>query len=477
MNELKPPYKRKPNKRPVSVQRRQNTRPTQARLLAIRVLDRVESSGAFSDLSLSAALARSTLAPSDRALATELLYGTLRWRGRLDFLLAQVLDRKLSEVESVVRSILRIGAYQLAVMTKIPASQAVDKTVNCAKVLGAQRATGFINGVLRNLNRKLESIDFPPLDTDPLAHIVNSLSLPEWIAARWIKRYGAKDAAALAAAANQKPPLTIRTNIRRQSREKLMSKLNDGPYDVQACPVARYGLTIKGRLIPGEDPAFRNGFFTVQDEASQAVVDLLDPQPGDIVLDACAAPGTKATAIAERVQETGHVIAVDKHERRLALVGRDARRLGLQNIELRCLDTTRQLDELGAIKFDRVLIDAPCSGLGTIRRNPDARWRVKAEDPSRLAEIQKLLLKEGIDRLKPGGVLVYSTCTLEPEENDHVVDAVLSLRRNCRLSDRDDLPATLHDWIDKRGLMRAYPHLTGADGFFAAQITKQEEEN
>ena len=253
--------------------------------------------------------------------------------------------------------------------------------------------------------------------------------------------------------------------------------MNEGPYEVHACPVARYGLTIKGRLIPGEDPAFRNGFFTVQDEASQAVIDLLDPQPGDIVLDACAAPGTKATAIAERVQETGHVIAVDKHERRLALAGRDARRLGLQNIELRCLDTTRQLDELGAIKFDRVLIDAPCSGLGTIRRNPDARWRVKAEDPSRLAEIQKLLLKEGIDRLKPGGVLVYSTCTLEPEENDHVVDAVLSLRRNSRLSGRDDLPATLHDWIDKRGLMRAYPHLTGADGFFAAQITKQEEEN
>lgn len=475
MSQLKSPDKRRRNTRSTSAQKRQTSRPTHARLLAIRVLDRVENSSAFADLALSAALARSRLAPSDRALATELLYGTLRWRGRVDFLLSHVLDRKLSEVESVVRSILRVGAYQVAIMTKIAPSQAVDQTVNCAKVLGAHRAAGFVNGVLRNLSRELKGITFPDLTADPLAHIVSYLSLPEWIADRWINRYGVEEAAALAAASNEKPPLTIRANIRRQSSEKLLQELRGRLSEIKPCQVARHGLVVNGKLIPGQDPGFRNGYFTVQDEASQAVVDLLDPQPGDSVLDVCAAPGTKTTAIAERIQESGHVIAVDRHERRLALVGRDSRRLGLQNIELRCLDSTNQLSQLGTRKFDRVLVDAPCSGLGTLRRNPDARWRVKAEDPSHLAEVQKLLLAAGLDRVKPGGVLVYSTCTLEPEENDQVVDAVLSSRDDSKLTGPENLPVELSGWIDKQGLMRAYPHQTGTDGFFAAQVTVQGE--
>jgi 16S rRNA (cytosine967-C5)-methyltransferase len=397
----------------------------------------------------------------------------LRWRGRLDFLLSRVLDRDLEKVEPVVQSILRLGAYQIAMMDHVPAAAAVDQMVRCARTSGASRAAGFVNGVLRHLVRELDSIAPPSLEADPLSHLVHALSLPEWIAARWLRRFGAEGAAALGEACNGRPPTTLRVNCQRGSRSDLVDILRVRFPAVAPCAVASTGLTLGKPLHPGQETSFREGLFSIQDEASQAVIDLLDPQPGEHVLDTCAAPGTKANAIAERVGPGGSVVATDRHERRLSLVGRESRRLGLSNVRAHCLDASIELGQLRADHpeaFDRVLVDAPCSGLGTLRRNPDARWRVRPDDPERLAESQRKLLEQALPWVRPGGALVYSVCTFEPEECEEVVDAFLAAHDNVSLVPKSALPQTLAPWLDAAGYLRSFPHRGGGDGFFAARF-------
>jgi 16S rRNA (cytosine967-C5)-methyltransferase len=270
------------------------------------------------------------------------------------------------------------------------------------------------------------------------------------------------------------PPLTVRANIRRGSADALLTELRERFPEASHCRFARDGLVLGRRGNPAIDPAFLAGRFTVQDEASQLVVALLDPQPGERVVDVCAAPGGKATAIAERVGETGHVVALDRHRRRLELVRRDARRLGLTGVETHTRDATRSLvDVSGETPFDRALVDAPCSGLGTLRRNPDARWRVRREDPTRLAEIQRQILRNAAALLRPGGTLVYSTCTLVPEENEEVVDAFLKNTPDFSLVSADELPAGLRPVLDDCGRLRCLPHRHDTDGFFAARLERR----
>jgi 16S rRNA (cytosine967-C5)-methyltransferase len=224
---------------------------------------------------------------------------------------------------------------------------------------------------------------------------------------------------------------------------------------------------------PAHDPAFLEGRFTIQDEASQLVVSYLEPKPGERILDVCAAPGTKTTAIAEEIGDAGEVVAVDRNGRRLGLVGRDARRLGLGNVTACEHDALRPLRVLAEpCAFDRVLVDAPCSGLGTLRRNPDARWRVRPFDPQRLAETQTAILRNAAAALRPGGVLVYSTCTLLPEENERVIEAFLSESRDFRPLPAEAAPAATRALVSPDGSLRCFPHLHDTDGFFAARLER-----
>ena len=461
--------------RPASRERRGEGRPpapTRTRVLALRVLERVQRAGAFADLLLHASLARSPLSAQDRAFATELVYGTPRWRGRIDHLLRRCLDRDLDRLEPLVATALRLGAYQI-LFARVPASAAVDESVRCVRALGAERSTGLVNAVLRRLAREHADFALPSLEDDPLGHLMHTLSLPQWIAARWIETFGADEAAALAAACNEVPPLCVRANPQIISREALHAELSERFPDARLCRFARNGVVLGRGGNPTLDPAFREGRFTVQDEASQLVVDLLDPQPGERVLDACAAPGGKASAIAERVGPTGSVLALDRNERRLDLVRRAARRLRLENLACRAVDVARPLSTgLAEPAFDRVLVDAPCSGLGTLRRNPDARWRIHPSDPSRLADTQRLLLRNAAAALRPGGVLVYSTCTLLPEENEAVVEGFLRESASFGLSPAAGAPAALRELQDERGFVRTLPHRHDSDGFFAARIER-----
>jgi 16S rRNA (cytosine967-C5)-methyltransferase len=452
---------------------RRNGTPTQTRLLAVRVLERVERAGAYADLALHAELRRSHLTSTDRALATEFVYGTLRWRGRLDFLLSQVLDRDFDTLEPLVATLLRLGAYQIVFTGSVPDSAAVDQTVRCARAVGAERATGLVNAVLRRLARTHDTIPLPDLTEDPLAHLTSVLSLPPWIAERWLEIFGAEEAATLAKASNSVPPLTARVNPLRSSRQALIEELGPRLPDARPCRLAPRGVLLGHRGHPAHDPAFLEGRYTIQDEASQLVVAYLEPKPGERILDVCAAPGTKTTAIAEEIGDAGEVVALDRNARRLRLVGRDARRLGLTNITTCEYDAMRTLGgfaEQGA--FDRILVDAPCSGLGTLRRNPDARWRVRPGDPPRLAEIQTTILRNAAAALRPGGVLVYSTCTLLPEENEMVVESLLSEARDYRLLPGDAAPEPARGLVGADGYLRCFPHLHDTDGFFAARLER-----
>jgi 16S rRNA (cytosine967-C5)-methyltransferase len=438
------------------------------------VLERVERAGAYADLALHAALRRSRLGPADRALATELVYGTLRWRGRLDFLLSRVVERDFDTLEPLVATLLRLGAYQIVFTRSVPDSAAVDQTVRCARAVGAERATGLVNGVLRRLARIHQQIPLPELEDDPLGHLTSVLSLPQWIAERWLEIFGADQAASLAKASNSVPPLAARVNPLRSSRQALIEELGPRLPDLRPCRFAPRGVVLGHRGHPAHDPAFLEGRFTIQDEASQLVVAFLEAKPGERILDVCAAPGTKTTAIAEEIGAGGEIVAVDRNVRRLRLVGRDARRLGLTNITTCEHDAMRSLRGFAARgAFDRVLVDAPCSGLGTLRRNPDARWRVRPGDPRRLAETQTAILRNAAATLRPGGVLVYSTCTLLPEENEMVVESLLSEARDLRLLPPETAPEPTRPLVDPDGYLRCFPHLHDTDGFFAARLERR----
>lgn len=448
--------------------------PTRARLLALRVLLRVERARAYADLALHIALADSDLIGADRALATELVYGTLRWRGRIDWLLSQVLDRALDSLEPTVVVALRMGAYQIVFSERIPASAAVDESVRCTHAMGAERAGGLVNAVLRRLAGELSRLEPPALADDPLAHLVHALSLPAWAAELLLAQYGPEEAAALARGLAEPPPRSVRTNRLRTSRDELLAELRERFPDAKACSFAPDGIQLGRRGDPGRDPAFLDGRCTVQDEAAQLVIELLDPREGERVLDVCAAPGAKSTAIAERVGGKGIVLALDRHPRRLGLLRRDARRLGLQNVATSVRDASLSLDDLlHDGPFDRVLVDPPCTGLGALRRNPDARWRLDAGDVEKLARTQLAILTQAAACVRPGGTLVYSTCTVIEQENEAVIDAFLCQSPGFHLLPPAELPASLQPLLDARGFLHCLPHRHDTDGFFAARLERR----
>jgi 16S rRNA (cytosine967-C5)-methyltransferase len=464
--------------------RRRGAGPTLARLIAVRVLERVERVRAYADLALHHALAQSNLSSLDRALATELVYGTLRWRGRIDFALAHALERSPAELEPLVLTTLRIGAYQLLFSDRIPDTAAVDEAVRCARAVGAERATGLVNAVLRRVARERESCPLPDLATNPVGHLEHAMSLPHWIAERWLADFGPDQAVALARASNGAPPLTVRANPLRGTREVLLENLKSDFPDARLCRYATHGLVLGHGGAPGNDPRFRAGEYTVQDEAAQLVVELMQLEPTHRVLDVCAAPGTKTTGIAERLEPGGgRVLALDRHANRLSLVARAARRLELSCIHTLVRDATRPLTDLpdfvdadtpsAGARFDRVLIDAPCSGLGAMRRNPDARWRVRSGDPARLAEVQRTLLDRAAEVVAPGGSLVYSTCTVMREENEAVIEPFLDRSPGFRLARREEAPPNLAPLVDDAGHMRCHPHLHDTDGFYAVRLIRE----
>ena len=439
-----------------------------ARGVAWHVLERVERDRAFAELALHAALRDSDLDRRDRALATELCYGTLRLRGRLDAALAQALNRPLNRVEPSIWSLLRLGAYQILELDGVRNAAVVDESVKLAKSRGLDRAAGFVNAVLRGLARLVEAggVSYPDPKLDPARYLRDWGSVPEWLADRWLSQFGLEEAIALAEACTRAPPRCVRVSPGVDVLE-VARRLGGRPG--RFAPHAVTGLT----RDPVRDAGFARGELTVQDEASQLVPLLLGAQPGDTVVDCCAAPGTKAVQLAQQVGPDGEVVALELHRNRLSLIHQAARRLRLSNLRVLQRDAAKGFDLQGRLRFSRILVDAPCTGLGTLRRNPDARWRLVPEEIPRAAERSLALLSSCARYVGSAGVLVYSVCTFTPEETSGVVVRFLESHSDFKQEDaRAHLPAAAADLVDKSGALATFPHRQRCDGFFAARLVR-----
>jgi 16S rRNA (cytosine967-C5)-methyltransferase len=438
------------------------------RALAARVLERVETDAAFADLALEAEAARRGVALRDVGLATELIYGTLRWQRYLDWILGPHSRRRLDALDPRVRVLLRMTAYQLAFLTRVPAFAAVNDAVTLART-GARGAAEYTNAVLRAFARRGEREREPAAPRDPLEAIATRCSFPTWLAARWVGRWGAADAERLMRALNERAPLTVRANTLRLTREALAARLRDED-EVQTRPTtwAPEGLVAERAAgAPGRWRAFGAGACVVQDEASMLVARLLEPQPGETIIDACAAPGTKTTHLAQLMDNRGRIVALDPQPARLARVPEAAARLGItivQTIE----STAQELVGSYGPRADAVLVDAPCSNLGVLRRNPEVKWRRQPGDLAEAARRQRAILTAAATLLRPGGRLVYATCSTEPEENEAVVAAFLAAQPAFRVEPPLDFPLAL----DGDGYLRTRPDRHGTDGFTAIRLRR-----
>jgi 16S rRNA (cytosine967-C5)-methyltransferase len=436
-----------------------------ARTAAFRVLNRVEGGDAYADV----LVMKETegLPANDAALATEITYGVLRWKMRLDYTIDLFASIKAKKLEHRVLNALRIGAYQLLFLTKVPPSAAINESVKLLRKDGP-RKSGFVNAVLRKLDSERSSISLP--DTGgAAARISVEWSHPEWLVKRWVERYGEIETAALCAADQEVPPRVVRVNTLVSDRERLMSSLTSRGYEVEAGKYSPSAVLVKGGgPLDAGDPA-----YYIQDEASQLVSFLVSPTPGSAVLDACSAPGGKTTHMAELMGNRGSIVALDKYSQRLEAVERSAARLGVEIIETREHDSSSPLRFAEEGSFDYILCDSPCSGLGVVRRSPDIKYRRTAEDIRGLSLTQAALLDNLARYLKKGGVLVYSTCTFEPEETDGAIAGFLARNQDYSIEDAASvLPGSCRELVDEKGFFRSFPHRHGMDGFFGARMRR-----
>ena len=443
-------------------------KPVPARELALQILVATESRGAYSDRLLETRLREADLKPEDAHLVTALVQGALRHRGTLDHHLAYFARENWGGLPAWIRGVLRIGALQLLFMDRIPASAAVDESVKLAKKYGHPGTAGLVNALLRKLARG-ERAPYPDPETHPGEYLAAVHSHPLWLVERWVTRMGREEAERFLEKDNEEPSVSVRPNLALARKEEILARLRGEGFHPEPGPNGGPVWIMGGGFVPSRSKAFRDGLISLQDEAEAAVVPILDPRPGERVLDLCAAPGSKAAQIAEAVGPKGLVVALERHPSRAkALRSNLIERLRLTNVEVVCGDGTAPA--LRGV-FDRVLVDAPCSGLGVLRRRADARWRKDEASILAMAAQQPQLLEGASALVRSGGVLVYSVCSLEPEETSSVVESFLNAHPEFTPEKVDPyLPSAFRSG----GLsMIASPQRNGTDGVFAARFRKR----
>ncbi len=448
-----------------------------ARRIAQDVLYRVEAEGAYASDLLHAEL-RADVSLADAALATELALGVLRWRRLLDFLLERQLKKPLDRLDLPVVIALRIGLYQLRFLERIPAHAAVHESVELVKRARKSSAAGLVNAVLRRASGELAMPveQFIPRDASLADGLGILHSHPTWMVERWLSRWGEPQTLTLLEANNRAPRLScaLHEELRREDAFRTLGKAG-----LRLAPgqFLNSAFTVTGGS-PSRTEAFRKGWISVQDEASQAVPLLLDVQRGDRVLDLCAAPGGKTPPLTRAAAAEGLIVAADRHAHRLRAMRAQFERLGLSSVHLVELDATKPLPF--RIAFNRILVDAPCSGTGTLARHPEIRWRLRPEQLPELHALQTAMLLQSLAQLAPSGRLVYSTCSLEPEENEEVVAEALRQFPGARRVAPEEsaralapylLPGiSLSGMFDSLGQFRTFPGEHPMDGFFAALV-------
>ncbi len=423
------------------------------RKTAYQTLLDVESKKAYSNIALNHKIAVNK--PGSPAFVRELVYGVLERKLTLDHYIDQLLKEGIDSLRIQELTILRMGIYQLGYMDKVPEYAAISESVDLAKKYCKGKA-GLINGVLREYQNKKIYLTLPTRDEDEINYLSVKYSYAPWIIELWLKYYSVSFVEKLLDAGNETPPLTVRANWLKIRKEDLKKVLKERGFEAEDGKICQNALYVKGSKILDSD-LYAYGLFTPQDEASMLVSEKIGVRQGDVVMDVCAAPGGKTTAIAERMNNTGKIIASDIYRRKLDIVDKEAARLGITNIETRSWDATR-VDSTMNKKADRVLVDAPCSGLGVIRRKPEIKYKEYSKEMKLLPDKQLAILSSSSSYVKPGGTLVYSTCTINPEENEKVVDTFLRKHKDFEKVERTLL----------------LPNVNGTDGFFICVMKRDE---
>lgn len=449
-----------------------------ARSLALETLMNILEEGAYANIAVNERLQQSHLKGPDRGFFTELVYGTTRTVNTLDWALAHFLKKDLARFTPAIRNVLRLGAYQLLYLERVPSRAAVHQSVELAKAYGHQGVAALVNGVLRNLLRRQEEVVFPDLEEEPIRHIALKYSHPEWLVDRWVAEFGVEDTIRLCRYNNTSSPLTLRVNTLKTTREELTMKLAARGIEAKESSYAPEGLIVEQWPGLEEVEEFSEGLFLMQDESSMLVAHALKPDQGATVIDACAAPGTKTTHLAQLMENRGEIWAVDVHRHKLGLIQENSRRLGISIIQTR-LGDARELLQVVEQRANYVLVDAPCSGLGVLGRRADARWRKTPEQVAAMPDLQLAILKGGAEAVADGGVLVYSTCSIAPEENQGVISRFLADNPDFRLEDLTGfLPAVVMRKEDRelvrQGMLQILPQVHGIDGFFMARLRKNK---
>ncbi|WP_318615477.1 16S rRNA (cytosine(967)-C(5))-methyltransferase RsmB [Sporosarcina sp. YIM B06819] len=451
-----------------------NTRPKKkiwngnVRDAALSILMEINNNQAYSNLLLHRTIDKYGIETKDRGLLTELTYGTLQHRMALDYYLEPFVRGKL---DGWVRELLRMSLYQIVFLTKIPPHAVVHEAVEIAKRRGHKRIAPTVNGILRSVLRKgVRSLDDM---ADGIAKTAIETSHPEWLIKRWSEQFGEQEAAIMAHENNNPPAMTVRVNTAKTTVAEVIASLEAEGIEVRAGEVVPECI-VSINSNPANTEAYKKGLITIQDESSMLPVLALDVQPGMKVLDMCAAPGGKTTHIAEKMKDTGEVFAHDIHEHKMALIEANATRLGLTSIQAQSGDSRKLTELYAASSFDRILVDAPCSGLGVIRRKPEIKYNKTEADFNGLVQIQSDLLDTARELIKPDGIIVYSTCTVEHMENRGMVDRFLA-----RHTDMEKIPLAQLNEIDKLAIeedtLQVLPQHFGSDGFFVAAFRKKQQ--
>ena len=447
-----------------------------ARSCSVKILCRCERTDSYLDKLVDSELRNSTLNDFDKSLLNELTHGVIRWMRRLDWFLNGFYRGQYEKCLPEVKNALRVALYQILFLNKIPYSAAVNEAVEFVKRTRGEKHAGVVNGLLRTIIKTLDSLVWPTREIDEVNYLGIIQSHPNWIVRRWINRFGFDEAQKLCEANNIRPSLSIRVNTQKITSEEFEKIMKEKNLLYRKSPYIENFFSTKTMSKIYEDEYFKKGYFTIQDDSAGLVSMLLSPKENEVILDVCSAPGGKTSHISELMNGTGKIIALDKYLSRVETTKANLERLGIKNTILLYDDIAEPKSETLKSKLigrvDKVLVDAPCSGFGVITKKPDIKWKRELEDIIELQKIQIEILESSKVYLKPGGVLIYSTCTTEQEENSEVVKLFLEKNQDFKIENAGNyLPEQV---VNTEGFMEVFPHTHKTDGGFAARLIKKQ---
>ncbi len=439
-----------------------------SRGIAVKILNRVDRTDAYLDKLIDVELRYGELSGPDKALLNEIVHGVVRWERKLDWILRGFYKGEFSKCIPNLKNAMRVALYQILFLDNIPNYAAVNEAVEFVKKIQGEKSANLVNAVLRNIIRTIEEaeIRYPDPEQDEINYLGTYYSHPNWLVKRWLKRYGREFTERLMEENNQRPKLTLRFNRLLTNRDSFIQKLEEADLRFRPSKYLEHFFVLLHLTNITDWNYFHQGYFSIQDESAGIPCILLDPKPDETILDLCAAPGGKSTYIAELMNNRGKVIAVDKYQSRIKLMKKNVERLKITNIVFLEADS----ENLEITPVDKVLLDAPCSGLGVLTKKPEIKWKKDSEDIKRLVDIQTRLINNAAKLVKVGGTLVYSTCTIEPEENFDIVKKFLETHSNFELVINH--PQLHPDLIDENGCVATYPNIHDMDGSFAAKLIR-----